>query len=231
MVPALGWLEGWLNTPSAHRVHHARNPEYLDANYGGVLMVFDRLFGSYIAEDPALACDYGLVKPIAEDNVFAVAFGEWRALIGDLRSAHNWRERLGYVFAAPGWQPDGNGLTTTKLRATRTLARHPQTSEKNMFLSRIKLPLAGLVFAASVLVLAAQPSTDEVRKLLATELPKRFAAADADGNGKLTKAEAMSAMPRVYQHFDEIDTGHRGYVTQADIERAVYEKVLPTLAH
>ena len=49
-VPKLGWLEGIVNTPSAHRVHHGSNPEYLDANYGGVLMVFDRLFGTYRAE-------------------------------------------------------------------------------------------------------------------------------------------------------------------------------------
>ena len=49
-IPRLGWLEYVFNTPSSHRVHHARNPEYLDANYGGVLIVFDRLFGTYIAE-------------------------------------------------------------------------------------------------------------------------------------------------------------------------------------
>ena len=48
--PRLGWLEGIFNTPSNHRVHHARNPEYLDANFGGVLVVFDRLFGTYIPE-------------------------------------------------------------------------------------------------------------------------------------------------------------------------------------
>ena len=60
-IPKLGWLEYVLNTPSAHRVHHARNPEYLDANYGGVLIVFDRLFGTYIEERADLPCDYGLV--------------------------------------------------------------------------------------------------------------------------------------------------------------------------
>ncbi len=103
------------------------------------------------------------------------------------------------------------------------------TNEKNMVLSSLKLPLAAIALAASVFVLAAQPSADEVRQLLATELPKRFAAAHADGNGRLSRAEAMSAMPRVYQHFDDIDTDHDGYVTQADIERAVYEKLLPVM--
>ena len=61
--PRLGWLEGIFNTPSNHRVHHARNPEYLDANYGGVLVVFDRLFGTYIPERDDVPCDYGTVTP------------------------------------------------------------------------------------------------------------------------------------------------------------------------
>jgi sterol desaturase/sphingolipid hydroxylase (fatty acid hydroxylase superfamily) len=57
-IPRLGWLEGVLNTPSAHRVHHARNPEYLDANFGGVLVIFDRLFGTYVAEREDRPCQY-----------------------------------------------------------------------------------------------------------------------------------------------------------------------------
>ena len=61
-IPRLGWLEYVFNTPSSHRVHHARNPEYLDANYGGVLIVFDRLFGTYIAERDDVRCDYGLIS-------------------------------------------------------------------------------------------------------------------------------------------------------------------------
>jgi sterol desaturase/sphingolipid hydroxylase (fatty acid hydroxylase superfamily) len=63
-IPKLGWLEYVLNTPSAHRVHHARNPEYLDANFGGVLIVFDRLFGTYVAEREEVPCDFGLVSPV-----------------------------------------------------------------------------------------------------------------------------------------------------------------------
>jgi sterol desaturase/sphingolipid hydroxylase (fatty acid hydroxylase superfamily) len=60
LVPRIGWLEWIVNTPSAHRVHHASNPEYLDKNYGGVLLIWDHLFGSYRAERPDIPIRYGL---------------------------------------------------------------------------------------------------------------------------------------------------------------------------
>ena len=80
-IPRLGWLEGIFNTPSNHRVHHARNPEYLDANYGGVLVVFDRLFGTYIAERDDVPCDYGTVTPtVSSRNPFVLNFAPWAGL-------------------------------------------------------------------------------------------------------------------------------------------------------
>ena len=85
-IPRLGWLEYVFNTPSSHRVHHARNPEYLDANYGGVLIVFDRLFGSYIAERADVRCDYGLIShPKSSHNILVVNFEPWIGLFKDLR--------------------------------------------------------------------------------------------------------------------------------------------------
>ena len=84
-IPKLGWLEYVLNTPSAHRVHHARNPEYLDANYGGVLIVFDRLFGTYIAERADVPCDYGLVSHAeSTHNPIRINFEPWIGLAKDL---------------------------------------------------------------------------------------------------------------------------------------------------
>ena len=81
------------NTPSSHRVHHARNPEYLDANYGGVLILFDRLFGSYIAERADLSCDYGLIShPQSSHNILVINFEPWIGLFKDLRSARSLRE-------------------------------------------------------------------------------------------------------------------------------------------
>jgi len=115
-IPKLGWLEYVLNTPSAHRVHHARNPEYLDANFGGVLIVFDRLFGTYVAERANLPCEYGLVTPVTTYNPVLINFQPWIGLVKDLAGARSMREVWGYLFGAPGWRPDGRGLTTAELR-------------------------------------------------------------------------------------------------------------------
>ncbi len=122
-IPKLGWLEYVLNTPSAHRVHHARNVEYLDANYGGVLIVFDRLFGTYLEEREDVPCDYGLISlPKSSYNPFVNNFKPWIGLVKDLASARSLYEAWMYLFAPPGWRPDGAGLTTAELRARSQLA-------------------------------------------------------------------------------------------------------------
>jgi len=116
-VPRLGPLEGILNTASAHRVHHAANIEYLDANYGGVLIIFDRLFGTYQAERADVAIRYGLVHPLSTNNPVKIAFHQFGPLLRDLRIARNWREVVGFLFGPPGWRPNGEGATTEELRA------------------------------------------------------------------------------------------------------------------
>lgn len=116
-IPKLGWLEYWLNTPSAHRVHHAANLEYLDANYGGVLIVFDRLFGTYVAEREDLPCRYGLVHPMTSRNPVTVELAQWRALARDLALARSLRALLGHLAMPPGWSPTGAHETTEALRA------------------------------------------------------------------------------------------------------------------
>jgi sterol desaturase/sphingolipid hydroxylase (fatty acid hydroxylase superfamily) len=116
-IPKLGWLEGIVNTPSAHRVHHAANLEYLDANYGGVLVVFDRLFGTYIKERDDVPCRYGLVHPQTSHNPFKVELAEWIALGRDLAGARSLRAVLGHLFMPPGWKPVGQGNTTAEMRA------------------------------------------------------------------------------------------------------------------
>ena len=115
-IPKLGWLEYVFNTPSAHRVHHAANLDYLDANYGGVLIVFDRLFGTYRAERDDLPCRYGLVTPVASYNPLKIEFGQWMLLLKDLGGARSLREIWGYLAMPPGWRPDGPGSTTEALR-------------------------------------------------------------------------------------------------------------------
>ena len=127
-IPKLGWLEYVLNTPSAHRVHHAANLEYLDANYGGVLIIFDRLFGTYKAERDDLPCRYGLVHPMTSYNPLKVEFAQWIALAGDLThavtQARSLRAVLGYLAMPPGWSADGPGETTEALRARHGLVAH-----------------------------------------------------------------------------------------------------------
>jgi sterol desaturase/sphingolipid hydroxylase (fatty acid hydroxylase superfamily) len=126
-IPRLGWLEYVLNTPSAHRVHHSRNPEYLDANYGGVLIVFDRLFGSYIAERADVPCQYGLVTPVTTYNPIRINFDPWIGLAKDLAGARSVHDAWMFLFGPPGWRPDGKGLTTRELRAGAGITRAAMT--------------------------------------------------------------------------------------------------------
>lgn len=115
-IPKLGWLEYVLNTPSAHRVHHASNLEYLDANYGGVLIVFDRLFGTYVEERADLPCRYGLIHPITTNNPLRVEFGQWVQLARELLAARSLSAVVGLLFKPPGWSAEGPGETTEELR-------------------------------------------------------------------------------------------------------------------
>lgn len=84
-MPKLGPLEYILNTPSLHRVHHARNPEYINANFGGILIVFDIIFGTYKAEKKSLPCDYGLSKQMNSHNPFYIELREWSYIFHDLK--------------------------------------------------------------------------------------------------------------------------------------------------
>ena len=97
-------------------MHHAANLEYLDANYGGVVMIFDRLFGTYIPESKEVTCRYGLVTPLRSYNPFRIAFFYWIEIGRDLRRARSLRDVAGFLFGPPGWAPDGKGQTTEHLR-------------------------------------------------------------------------------------------------------------------
>jgi sterol desaturase/sphingolipid hydroxylase (fatty acid hydroxylase superfamily) len=104
-IGKLGPLEHILNTPSNHRVHHGSNEAYLDRNYGGILIVFDRLFGTYTEEREDDPPRFGLVEPIATSNPFRIALHEWAAIARDLKLARGWRERWLVLFGRPGWRP------------------------------------------------------------------------------------------------------------------------------
>jgi sterol desaturase/sphingolipid hydroxylase (fatty acid hydroxylase superfamily) len=100
-MPRLGPLEWVFNTPSHHRVHHACNPEYLDCNYGGVLIVFDRLFGSFVQERDDIVIRYGLTEPLLSHNPLRIALHGWLAFGRALWQARGWRERARVVFGPP----------------------------------------------------------------------------------------------------------------------------------
>lgn len=96
-------LEYVLNTPSHHRVHHGSDAIYLDRNYGGILIVWDRMFGTFQPEMHTPT--YGLTTPVDSDDLLHLQYHEYGNILRDVRRARSWRERFGYVFAPPGWQP------------------------------------------------------------------------------------------------------------------------------
>ncbi|NIE65792.1 sterol desaturase family protein [Burkholderia sp. Ax-1719] len=129
-IPKLGWLEYVFNTPSAHRVHHASNLDYLDANYGGVLVVFDRLFGTYVAERADEPCRYGLVTPTRSHNPLVVEFEHWVSLARDIAAAPNVWTAVRHVILPPGWTADGKGDTTEDLRKRSLAAVRTNVQER-----------------------------------------------------------------------------------------------------
>ena len=110
------WIEAIFNTPSHHRVHHAANPRYLDRNYAGIFIIWDKLFGTFQAERAADPCQYGLIHNINTYNPVKIAFHEWWAMAKDIWHAQSISEAFGRVFYRPGWQPDGLGPTAANLR-------------------------------------------------------------------------------------------------------------------
>ena len=98
-----GWFEYVFNTPSHHRVHHGSQSQYLDRNYAGVLIVWDRLFRTFEPEGERVV--YGLTKNLTTFNPLRVATHEYVAIWRDLRTARSWRDRAGYLLRGPGWSP------------------------------------------------------------------------------------------------------------------------------
>lgn len=95
------WLEFWLNTPSNHRVHHGRNPEYIDQNYGGVLIIFDRILGTYAEERSNNPVEYGIVDQVYSHNIFTLNFHEFNAMWRDTVRAGGLRKGLRVLFSPP----------------------------------------------------------------------------------------------------------------------------------
>lgn len=108
------WFEYFFNTPSHHRVHHGTNLLYLDKNHAGILIIWDRMFGTFQPE--IFTPTYGLTKNVQTFNPVKIAFFEWINIAKDLRKANSIKHLWGYLFKPPGWSHDGSSKTTKQLR-------------------------------------------------------------------------------------------------------------------
>ncbi|QBM77031.1 sterol desaturase family protein [Sphingomonas sp. AAP5] len=111
------WFEAVMNTPSHHRVHHATNPRYLDTNYAGVFVVWDRLFGTFEPERADDRPRYGIVKNLGSFNLLWAATHEWIGIAQDVWRAPGLRAKLGYLVMPPGWSHDGSRDTSETIKA------------------------------------------------------------------------------------------------------------------
>lgn len=101
IVSKLGWFEKLFNTPSHHRVHHSTNKEYIDRNFAGVLIIWDKLFGTYVEEDFDNPCRYGIIGQINTNNPITITFHQWQHLIKSFIKANGIREKWQVLFAYP----------------------------------------------------------------------------------------------------------------------------------
>ena len=134
------WFEGVMNTPSHHRVHHAINPKYLDSNYAGVFIVWDRLFGTFVPEDAdgegAEPIRYGIVRQLGSFNLLWAAFHEWIGMARDAWAAP-WGAKLGYLWREPGWSHDGSRDTSDTIKQKWTAREQRRRGGMNEGRARI----------------------------------------------------------------------------------------------
>ena len=116
------WIEAVMNTPSHHRVHHGRNPRYLDSNYAGVFIVWDRLFGTFSPELEAEPVVYGLTKNLGTSRPWTVLVHGYADILRDLRRAGSFGAAWRYLLLAPGWSHDGHDERASVLRAEAGLS-------------------------------------------------------------------------------------------------------------
>lgn len=103
-INKMGWFEYIFNTPSHHRVHHGRDPKYIDKNHAGTLIIWDRMFGTFQEEEERPT--YGITKPINSWNAVFANFSHYEEMGKDLKQITNWKDKIKYLFMKPGWLPD-----------------------------------------------------------------------------------------------------------------------------
>ncbi|MFT7248940.1 MAG: hypothetical protein ACI97P_001720 [Arcticibacterium sp.] len=106
----------WLLTPLHHRIHHARNPLYIDTNYCNLLNIWDRVFGTFQEEDKDVVIEYGITRNVNTNNILDVYFGEFIALFKDVWHAPGIKNKFLYVWMPPGWSHTGDHQTAKVVR-------------------------------------------------------------------------------------------------------------------
>jgi hypothetical protein len=124
-INKLGFLEWFMSTPSHHRVHHASNALYLDKNMGMVFIIWDRLFGTFVAEDEKEKVRYGLTENLSSHHPANVVFHEWKNILADVKKSPRLKDKWMYNFGPPGWSHDGSKKTSKQLRAEWLAKQQP----------------------------------------------------------------------------------------------------------
>lgn len=130
------WFEAVMNTPSHHRVHHATNPRYLDRNYAGVFITWDKMFGTFEPERDDETIQYGIVRQLGTFNILYSVFHEWIGIARDLRDAP-WRHKPSYLWRVPGWTHDGSRKTSDMIRENWRASQLEGEPPQNNDLKRI----------------------------------------------------------------------------------------------
>lgn len=107
LIGKMGWFEYIFNTPSHHRVHHGRNPKYIDKNHAGSLIIWDKMFGTFQQEEERPT--YGITKPINSWNALWANTSHYADMVSDLKRIPSWSDRFKYLFKKPGWLPESLG--------------------------------------------------------------------------------------------------------------------------
>ncbi len=115
-VPKMGIIEKFFNTHTMHQVHHSKNLEYLDKNHGGILNVFDRIFGTWKEMDTSIDIEYGVSTPPNSYNLWVILTHEYQNIWEDTKKTKNWRHKFMYVFGPPGWSHDGSTKTVKEMQ-------------------------------------------------------------------------------------------------------------------
>ena len=116
LVPSLGWFGKVFNTPFIHQVHHSSNVEYLDKNHGGMLIIWDRLFGTFQDIIPTVNTKYGILKDPGTYNPILLNTHEFASIWKDVCKVSSWKDKFKYVFYPPGWSHDNSTKTTLELQ-------------------------------------------------------------------------------------------------------------------